>query len=345
MSAVQIAVVGAGLIGRRHVEAVLACPGAALAAIVDPAPTAVALSAAKAVPHFGTLEALIAADRPDGIVLATPNQMHAAGARTAIAAGLPVLVEKPLVDDIAVGIALLEAAERAGVPVLTGHHRRHNGLVAAAKARVAAGELGRIVTLHVNAWLLKPDDYFETAWRREPGAGPVLLNLIHDIDLARHFAGDIEAVQAMTGHGRGFAVEDTAVVAVRFASGALGTMSVSDSVAAPWSWELTARENPAYPATGEACLQIGGTLGALEVPAAALWHYGEARSWWAPISRTNLVVGAQTDPLVAQIANFCEVIAGTAAPLVTGWDGLKALGVVDAIHRSARSGRLETPVV
>lgn len=342
MSRVRIAVVGAGLIGRRHLDAIAASDTARIAAIADPAAGAAALAGSLGVPHFATLAELIAAARPDGVILATPNRMHAEGARTAIAAGLPVLVEKPLVDDIDDGLALLDAAERAGVPVLTGHHRRHNALVAAARASVDAGDLGRIVALHAHCWLMKPDDYF-TPWRRAPGAGPVLINLIHDIDLARHFAGDIVAVQAMTGHARGLAVEDTAVVTVRFAAGALGTLTVSDTVAAPWSWELTAGENPAYPQTGAPSLFIGGTAGSLEIPAAALWHYAETPSWWSPISRTSLVTGPHRDPLVAQIDNFAAVITGSAAPLVSGRDGLEALAVVDAIHRSALSGRTEVP--
>lgn len=341
----RLAVVGAGLIGRRHMEAIAACPAARLVAVADPAPKAAALAAAAGVPHFSTLEALIGAGRPDGVVLATPNRLHAPDGHVAIAAGVPVLIEKPLVDDLAAGEALLEAAGRAGVPVLCGHHRRHNALVKAARAAIEAGRLGRIVALAGTAWLMKPDDYFDTPWRREPGAGPVLVNLIHEIDLARHFAGDIVAVQAMAGHGRGFAVEDTAVVTLAFASGALGTLSVSDTVAAPWSWELTAAENPAYPATGATAMMIGGTEGSLEIPAAALWHYGETRSWWAPIDRTSLVTGPRIDPLVAQIANFCGVIAGREAPLVSGLDGLKALAVVEAINRSARTGAREVPAV
>ncbi len=65
---------------------------------------------------------------------------------------------------------------------------------------------------------------------------------------------------------RGNPIEETAAILLSFANGALGTFSVSDTTAAPWSWELTARENPAYPATGQACYMIGGTEGALELP-------------------------------------------------------------------------------
>lgn len=88
----------------------------------------------------------------------------------------------------------------------------------------------------------------------------MFINLIHDIDLFRHLLGEIVAVQARESNAlRGNAVEETAVILLEFASGALGTVTVSDAVAAPWSWELTAGENPAYPRQDQSCYQIGGT--------------------------------------------------------------------------------------
>ena len=113
------------------------------------------------------------------------------------------------------------------------------------------------------------DDYFDVAWRREPGGGPILINLIHDIDNLRFIAGEIAAVQAVTSSARrGFAVEDTAAALLRFRDGALGTVVLSDTVAAPWSWELTAGERTSYsyPQTGQDCYLFAGTNGALAVP-------------------------------------------------------------------------------
>ena len=70
----------------------------------------------------------------------------------------------------------------------------------------------------------KPEDYFEAAWRRQSGGGPLLINLVHDLDVLRHLVGEIESVRAFTSSAtRGFEVEDTASVAIRFASGVLGS--------------------------------------------------------------------------------------------------------------------------
>ncbi len=334
----RIAVAGAGLIGRRHAEAIRVAQGVALACIADPSPAAAEVAATLGVPHHTTLEDAIAAGGLDGAILATPNQAHLAGGLACIGAGLPVLVEKPLADSVENARQLVEAAQAAGVPLAVGHHRRHNPLIARAKALIDDGALGRIAAVHGSTWLMKPDDYFDVDWRRQPGAGPVYINLIHDVDLLMHLCGPITRVQAMESNAvRGFAVEDTAVILLRFASGALGTVTLSDTTAAPWSWELTARENPAYPATGQDCYRIAGTHGALALPELALWQHTEERSWWTPISATRFPVDTD-DPLVRQAEQFGEVIRKGATPLVPGADGLRALQVVEAVKTAAATG-------
>jgi predicted dehydrogenase len=190
---------------------------------------------------------MLSESRPEGVVVATPDQMHGANSMDCIAAGIPALIEKPLADDVVAAHGLVEASERAGVPLLTGHHhRRHNPMIQRAKAEIDSGRLGQIVSVHGMFWLIKPDGYFEVSWRREKGAGPIFLNLIHDVDLLRYLCGDIVAVQAaQSNRVRGNGVEETAVVILHFASGALGTVIVSDTIQSPWSWEFSAGENPA----------------------------------------------------------------------------------------------------
>jgi len=335
----RIAVVGCGLIGRRHVAAIDAASDAVLACIVDPADAARDFAAKRNTPHFATLSDMIAAGPADGVILATPNQLHVENGLECVAAGLPALVEKPISVDLASGRRLVEAAERAGVALLVGHHRRHNPLVAKAHEVVASGRLGRIAAVQGQTWFFKPDDYFDMDWRRRKGSGPVFLNLTHDIDLLRHFCGEIVSVHAMESNAvRGNEVEETAVILLRFASGALGTVNVSDTVVAPWSWELTARENPAYPATPETCYWIGGTRGSLALPNLALWHNPESQGWWEPIAATRMPFGFD-DPLIRQIDHFAAVIRGHAAPLVSGLDGLRALEIAQAVKVSAAEGR------
>jgi len=336
---VKLAVAGAGLIGQRHIERVLEEPMAQLSAIVDPSPIGRDLAGRLGTTWFESLEALLAEDRPDGLIVATPNQIHVPNGLLTVAARVPTLMEKPIADDVADGSRLVEAAEAAGVPLLVGHHRRYNPMIRKAKEVVESARLGRVIAVHGHFWLTKPEEYFDVVWRRQKGGGPVFLNLIHDVDLFRYLLGEITSVQAQESNAvRGNAVEETAVILLRFASGALGSVTVSDCIPAPWSWELTTGENPSFPQQSEACYQIGGTLGSLTIPQLELWSYPAKRGWLEPLARERLSFTAE-DPLKAQIRHFCDVIRGLASPMVSGREGLQTLKVVEAIKQAALSGQ------
>lgn len=341
---VRIAVVGGGMIGRRHSEEIRRSTVCELAAVVDPAPADGLKTLARELgaPLYAALDDLLAAGRPDGVVLATPNRLHAEQGLRCVAAGVPVLVEKPIADTLAAGRRLVEAAERAGVALLVGHHRRHSPILHRAVEIVRSGVLGPLVAVQGSALFYKPDDYFDAApWRRQAGGGPLLINLIHEIGNLRALAGDIVAVQAFaSGATRGFPVEDTAAINLRFAGGALGTFLLSDTAASARSWEQTSRENPDYPGyPDEDCYLVVGASGSLAVPTMRLKYYAhpEDRSWWKPF-RTDRVRVEHADPLALQIRHFAAVIRGEATPLVSGRDGLQNLRVVEAVAEAASRG-------
>ena len=332
----RIAVAGAGLIGRKHIEIV--ANHATLAGIIDPAPHAEKMAGDHGVPWTDDLARFLMDHRPDGVIVATPNQRHVPHGIACIEACIPALIEKPIADRSDDARRLVAAAEAANVPLLIGHHRRHNPLINAAKEAIQAGRLGDIISVNAQFWLYKPDDYFDVAWRTCEGAGPVFINLIHDIDLIRHLVGDIVTVQAMESRkARGHDVEDTAAILLEFANGALGTVAVSDAIVAPWSWEFTSAENTAYPHINGACYTIGGSHASLSIPDMALWHHPGKRGWWEPMEKTTLPAQV-LDPLIAQIRHFAAVINGTEQPVVSGREGLRTLRVVEAIKAAATSG-------
>lgn len=337
----RIAVVGAGLIGRRHVELVAADKGSELAAIVDPAAEVGMLARSHRVSRFRLLDELFAADRPDGVVIATPNQLHVPQAVTCIEAGAAVLVEKPIAETVEEARGLVKTSETAApgrVPLLVGHHRRHSPFLAKAREIVAGGELGRIVAVTGTAVFHKPDHYFDASpWRRSAGGGPILVNLIHGIDDLRFICGDIDRVQATASNRiRGFEVEDTAAVLLEFASGALGTFMLSDTAVSPQSWEQTSGEDPNFPHySDEDCYMIAGTKGSLSIPTMRLRRQTAYRSWWTA-TEDSVPPVARTDPLFAQLQHFCEVIRGSANPLVSGRDAMETLRVTRLIAESAR---------
>jgi predicted dehydrogenase len=342
MTRTRIAVAGAGYIGQAHIEAARASSTVELSAVVDPSPAARAVAEAAGVPRYDSLDELFAKGSPDGVVLATPNQLHVAHAMTCIAAGVPMLLEKPIAQTVAEAEALVRAADEAKARVLIGHHRAHSPIMAKARQVVDSGVLGRLVAVMGSATFVKPDHYFvDGPWRKELGAGPILLNMIHEVHNLRMLCGPIVAVQAFKSHAvRGFAVEDTVSINLRFASGALGSFLLSDTAACPRSWEQTSQENKAYPTyEDEDCYVITGTMGSLSVPTMRLKTYPrpEDRSWWKPFE-VGVVGMVRADPIERQMEHFGAVVRGEAEPLVSARDGLANLRVTEAIVEAANAG-------
>ena len=286
---------------------------------------------------------MFAKDKPDGVILATPNQMHVDGGLECVAAGVPVIVEKPIGDSVESAVRLVEAGEAAGVPVLTGHHRNYSPIMAKARELVQSGALGSVVAVVGTALFYKPDDYFETGggWRRQPGGGPILLNLIHEVNNLLSLVGDIVRVQAVTSNAtRGFPVEDTAAMIFTFANGALGTFLLSDTAASPRSWEQTSQENKSYDSySGRGLLPHRRHPGlAVGADHAAEGLRRCSRSWWEPFTIDGRAASSAPTRWRIRSTHFADVIRGEAQPICSGRDGLKTLLVVDAVIEAARTG-------
>lgn len=339
---IGIAVIGAGAIGRTHVETLARMPGLKLTALVDPAAPGRALAAALGVPCLPDVGALIESGLAQAAIVATPNETHLPVSDLLLRAGLPVLLEKPVAESLASARRLIAVAEDTGVPLLVGHHRRHNPRVRAAYDAIRGGAIGDLVMATVTCALAKPDSYFAADWRKMPGAGgPLLINLVHEIDLLRHFFGEIATVQAMASHGRrGFAVEDAAAVCLTFVQGGLATLCISDAAVGPWAWDLTAGENPArFPAHPVSAHHYAGSRGGLSLPDLVLWQADGAPDWTRALIPAPLPV-VDADPYEAQLQHFADLIRNGGAPRVTARDATVNLIVLEAIRTAAASGHV-----
>jgi predicted dehydrogenase len=186
----------------------------------------------------------------------------------------------------------------------------------------------------------KPDAYFDAEWRRRAGGGPLLINLIHDIDSLRFICGEIESVRAFTSNKtRGFEVEDTASVSLKFESGVLGTFMVSDAAATPWSWEFTSAQALYFPHQPGAYLFLAGRKGALSVSDMYLWrHTKPGGNWQAPFLREHRPLECSR-AYGNQLGHFLNVVRRKAQPVVSARDGLMTLAATLAISIAPRDGR------
>lgn len=322
----RILVTGGGLIGARHVRAVQAHPGAELVGLVDPSPD---IPTPAGVTRYADLSEVTA--HVDGVILATPNQMHAAHGIHAATRGWHMLIEKPVTDTLEDADALAAAIAKTGVRSLVGHHRRYHDSLEQLQRMLKGGAIGRPVTATLIWAMKKPDDYFQGNWRTTHGS-PVMINLIHDIDLLRALMGEVTATVALPGQRlRGTPRTESGAVALQFDTGATATISFADTTPSPWGFEAGTGENPHIGTTGQDMLFITGTRGAVSYPSLTLW--GQAADWSEP---AQIVQPAQThalpDPLTRQLTHFLEVIDG-AAPRIPVASARQSLATALEIER------------
>jgi predicted dehydrogenase len=338
MKPLSIGLVGAGAIGRMHADVIAGSGFAEIVAVADPTEAGRLYCLERGLPWCSSHHALLEAGGVEALIVATPNQSHLEIGLAAIAHGVPALIEKPVAVTVAEGEELSAASAKAGVPILVGHHRRHNPIIAKARELVGQGALGRLTNATVLYTFFKHDAYFDLAWRREPGGGPILINLIHEIDLIRFVCGEVAAVQAVTsGRVRGLPVEDTAAVLLELENGALVTVSLSDTAVTPWSWDLVSGELPNYPRQEKPVNShfISGTEGSLALPSLDHWRYDGEKSWFAPITQEAIPIERES-PYIRQLRHLFDVVRYGVRPLIDAADATRTLKVTLAVQDAAR---------
>lgn len=341
----KFALVGAGLIGVRHAHAIAQHPHAGLSVIIDPAAPAQKLAEDLGARHFSDIDQFFASGEAiDAVIIATPNNTHRPFALAFIEKGVPCLIEKPLAANSEDALAIVKASQQAGVPVLVGHHRRHHDVSHVMRQKIDQGAFGQIVGGQLTWMLRKPDEYYDAGkWRIEKGGGPIWINLIHEIDLVRYFLGEIVAVSAMASNDvRGNEVEESAVINMRFESGAMLSAIVSDTAPSPWHFEGGSAENPNICPTNHGGLRLFGTRGAIEFPQMRHWQHDTPDGHWGEAIKSDTNAAADIISgeaiLGSQIEHFIAIIQNHTTPLVTAQDGYQNVVVVEAIHEAIKTG-------
>ena len=337
MPPMKLAVIGLGLMGSRHVEIIQSFDGCDLVGVCDLNPDLRAIADRHDIPFFQDIGEMLDHTKPDGAILATQSAAHVETFEACARRGVHTLIEKPVAGTTEAALRIAELADATNTQVLVGHHRRHNPLVKAAHGIVTGGEIGDLLAVSMMWTLMKPEGYFDIEWRSvRPDGGPVLINLVHELDILRYICGEIDQVFAQgCSTARGFEVEDSVSISLTFHNGAVATILGSDAVVAPWSYEATTGENPLYFNVPENCYYFTGTDGALAFPQMELWKYPERnRGGWQHPMQKSVVPVTRANSLTVQLAHFCDVVRGTQPPLVDARDGARSLAAALAILRS-----------
>ena len=219
MDVFRIGLIGAGSIGTRHIKAIDELALIELVAIADPAPAAAKLAETRGLEAFADAESMLSKTDVDAVIIATPTERHHADLMMVLKYCKTVLVEKPITATTKEADEVTNYAAEQGCQVLVGHQRRYYPCAQIARDIIQNGRIGRLMAVTGQWTTRKDEDYFAPAWRRNFEAGPILTNLIHEIDLLRFICGDIASVSAeMTNHDQNFEKEDAVAISLKFAN-------------------------------------------------------------------------------------------------------------------------------
>ena len=328
MKPIRLAVIGAGLIGAKHTELITKHEDVELVGICDVDNNLDKLARKLKVSFYNQVEDLLESQKPDGVIISTPNDEHESVVEVCAKNKVDMLIEKPIADTISSADRIIKIVDEEHVNVLIGHHRRHSSLIKKTRLLIQNGTLGKLIGVSMLWTLFKPDKYFKSWY--------VLINLIHELDLLRYLCGEIVEVYAKSSSSiRKFEVEDSLNISVEFANGAVGNIFASDTTPSPWSYEANTHENKHYYPTDENCYYFFGTSGSLGFPKMELWNYTiSSKSGWQHPLNISYEIPPETDPLLSQLDHFCDVIKGKQKPITSCLDGKKSLSVVLSVIES-----------
>jgi UDP-N-acetylglucosamine 3-dehydrogenase len=319
----RIGVIGCGAVGRTHLDAYRA-NGVAPAALADSSQEALdAATAAYGGRGYLDVRDLLGSGTVDAVSVCTPPSSHLAIVTAALEAGIAVLCEKPLATRVEDAEALANAAERSGSLLTVGFCHRFQPQIERLRDLAQGGDLGTVLMFRNRFAGHLPA--VERTWfsRADIAGGGVMVDTcVHSVDLFRHLVGEPERVEALvsttaTELGPALGVEDSAIIVLRTATGALGSIEASWRTP-PGEWTVTL-----YGTAGAATVDYGSEQ--LRV------RMGDEPDW-------RVVDVPPGNRFEREIANFLASVRGAARPGVTAADGVAATRILAAAYASARAG-------
>ena len=328
---IRVAVVGAGFIGRDHLAAYATLPDAEIVGVVD-----VDLERARAAAEpyraaaFGDLPTMAAEARPDAVSICVPTGLHLAAVREATAAGLHILLEKPMAVSVAECDEIAALATGARVTLMLGLTHRFHAELIRARDLIATGRLGTIGLVHDHFSFGETGPWPAWYYARElSGGGELMHDAVHLVDRMAWLVG--RPIVEVHGRTSSFVrriegVEDAGVATLRFGGGAIGSLFVHE---APFPLH---QDDPRVPMPGRLELEIHGTAGSIRYRTWQSLEFDSADEHWT-------VADAPRDEMRLELGEFLDAIREGRPPSVGAAEGRRGIAVVQAIYESERLGR------
>ena len=338
MDKLGIGIVGAGLIGKVHAEALAAINRAELQAVYNRnIERGKALADQFNVPAYNNYDLFLAHQDLDAVIICTPSGTHADFAISGAEAGKHLIVEKPLETTVARCMQITEAAEENNVTLSIIFQNRFKDAVLTTRTALEEGRFGRLILGDAHVKWYRSEEYYQ-GWKgtkRYDGGGALMNQGIHTIDLLQWMMGPVEEVVGyIDTQAHQIEVEDVGIAAIKFKSGALGVIEGSTAL---------------YPGMDER-LGLYGTDGSVEIEGNRIttWSFREKRDGDAEA----LNIGARTSAGGSsspggigienhrrQLAKIVKAIQEGEEPPVSGMEATKSVAIIEALYASSQRRR------
>ena len=350
MRKIKTGIIGSGKVGRLHAAALAANPKSEFTAVLGRTESKTkAFADQYGVKAYTNLDTFLAQSGVEAVCVCTPHPAHRDPSVAAAEAGVHLLVEKPLASSLEDCDAILEAVERNGVKLGMVCQRRFFEPCARIRKAIEDGKIGKPIlgTVTVLGW--RDQAYYDSdPWRgtwKEEGGGVLVNQAVHQLDLMLWYMGPVTEVSGFWGNLNhpGIEVEDTAVASIRFKSGALGQVLVSNSYNPAIHGKVSVLgSNGALVGaqTDGGAMFIAGMSEIEEPPVNDYWTVpGEEKmleKWIEEDSKRFTEINPVEHYHALQIDDFLDAIIADRAPCVSGEEGRQTVELFTAIYRSGR---------
>jgi UDP-N-acetyl-2-amino-2-deoxyglucuronate dehydrogenase len=352
MHRLKTGIIGTGKVAHLHAAALMELPESEFTAVCN-----VNFKGAQAfaeqyhVKAFADVEEMVASG-VQAVTICTPHPLHAGPAIKAAKAGAHVIVEKPLASSLADCDAMIRAAKDAGVKLATISQRRLYAPVQRIKQAIEGGKLGQPILGTVNMLGWRDRAYYQSnAWRgtwKGEGGGVLVNQAPHQLDILQWFMGPIEQLLGCWSNLNHpyIEVEDTAAAIIRFKSGALGNILVSNSQNPALYGKVAVHGSNGASVgvqTDGGAMFIAGMSSISEPPMNDLWKVPGEENKLERWQKEDAAFFQSIDPTrhyhQLQIQDFLRAILEDRDPMMTGEEGRKTVELFTAIYRSQRDQR------
>ena len=322
MKELRIALIGCGGMGMRLGRSLNALEGARIAVCcdIDEARAAAATTELGADETVFDHKAALDIKSVDGVIIATPNHLHAPMAINAARAGKHIFTEKPMALTVADCDAMIAAAKRANVKLTVGQVLRYIGQFAKAKQIIESGELGKPFAVAIDRVNQQPD---REAWRRTKAeTGGMLCEVhVHELDFMAYLLGEPATAYAQSGHfgDNPYDFDDELLAIYRFRNGGISSLHASF------------------------CSSIGRYRGKILCEKGAIFFghvSGEVIIKRGDSEPEPLDISDVPNPHQRELGEFLDAIRTDSEPKITGADGRRAIGMAQAAYLSAETGQV-----